>query len=335
MRRYAALVILLGVCCVQTAPLEFQRHFEFEDALAENKTQSMMWRSEASGLKTLRVVDPNGTSAIELTLCIRPYDSTQNVTVFIDDIRYSNDGPSDVVAVQFNGTTIGNFTTIETFPSGKEWNIFRNTGNVGPTLNVRQGQYLLVLTAFTDKWGMEFDRIRLNAKNQDPAIDLFCAKPNRHKRQTYTPMINGAGTLFGNNPIHHGLVHFNTTGQNKSMIITGVKLSCGEHLMAIQLQYNNTWGEKYGLWAPDCVYPVNHVDTYEFDSTEWINRADVSVIGGFPWALTLHTNKRQLPTCGVPSIEPNTERGQRLLGIAGYSGCWLDRLQFIWSSNWQ
>ncbi|KAH3747031.1 hypothetical protein DPMN_181452 [Dreissena polymorpha] len=144
-------------------------------------------------------------------------------------------------------------------------------------------------------------------------------------------MISGAGTLYGNNPIHHGLVHFNTTGQNKSMIITGVKLSCGEHLMAIQMQYNNTWGEKYGLCAPDCVYPVTHVDTNEFDSTEWFNRADVSVIDGFPWALTLHTNKRHLPTCGVHSNEPNSARGASLVGIAGYSGCWLDRLQFIWS----
>ncbi|KAH3869890.1 hypothetical protein DPMN_033064 [Dreissena polymorpha] len=74
---------------------------------------------------------------------------------------------------------------------------------------------------------------------------------------------------------------------------------------------------------------VTHNLTFEFDSTEWFNRGDVSVIGGYPWALTLHTNKRQLPTCGVPCIEPNTERGERLLGIAGYSGCWLDRLQFI------
>ncbi|KAH3869892.1 hypothetical protein DPMN_033066 [Dreissena polymorpha] len=36
-----------------------------------------MWRSESSDLKKLRVVDPVGTSVIELTLCIKPYDSTE------------------------------------------------------------------------------------------------------------------------------------------------------------------------------------------------------------------------------------------------------------------
>ncbi|KAH3853590.1 hypothetical protein DPMN_096119 [Dreissena polymorpha] len=52
---------------------------------------------------------------------------------------------------------------------------------------------------------------------------------------------------------------------------------------------------------------------------------------GFPRALTLHTNRRQLPACGVHSTEPISKRGKRLLGIAGYSGCRLGRLQFIWS----
>ncbi|KAH3869893.1 hypothetical protein DPMN_033067 [Dreissena polymorpha] len=77
------------------------------------------------------------------------------------------------------------------------------------------------------------------------------------------------------------------------------------------MQYNNTWGPRYGKWGEwdaNFLYPVIHNLTFEFDSTEWFNRGDVSVIGGYPWALTLHTNKRQLPTCDVP-------------GIRGHSNC--------------
>ena len=81
---------------------------------------------------------------------------------------------------------------------------------------------------------------------------------------------------------------------------------------------NYTLGPRYckwGEWDANCLYPVTHNLTFEFDSTERINRMDVSVINGFPWALRLHTNKCQLSTCGISMTETNSERGERLLGI--------------------
>ncbi|XP_052220974.1 protein crumbs-like isoform X25 [Dreissena polymorpha] len=150
-------------------------------------------------------------------------------------------------------------------------------------------------------------------------------------------LIHGAGREYGIFPVSEpNQSHFNTTRRFLFITITGVRLFCDVHLLAIQLkvhQYGDTWGQRYGA-NPDCLakYPITQTLTYEFDATEWLNGADVSVIDGYPWALTLHTNKRQLPTCAVHSTKPYSERGDRLVGIAGWSGCWLDRLQFIWST---
>ncbi|KAH3869889.1 hypothetical protein DPMN_033063 [Dreissena polymorpha] len=65
MRTNATLVLLLAAACVHTVPLKNKEHCELEDALNENKAQSLVGRSEASGLKTLRLVDPVGTSVIQ------------------------------------------------------------------------------------------------------------------------------------------------------------------------------------------------------------------------------------------------------------------------------
>ncbi|KAH3747036.1 hypothetical protein DPMN_181457 [Dreissena polymorpha] len=99
MSRNVVLILFFGAACAQAVPMKVQKHFEFENAKPEN--QWLWYRSEASGGRTLRMVDQKGTSSIKLTLCIEPSDTTQNVTVFIDDIRYSNDGQSDVVALRY------------------------------------------------------------------------------------------------------------------------------------------------------------------------------------------------------------------------------------------
>jgi hypothetical protein len=156
--------------------VEIQKHFEFEDALTNTQQDMWVWRSEASGLKTLRLEDEYGQARVELTLCITPYNRTlnQNVTLYLDDLRYSNDGPSDLVQLRFNNINFANFTTFEKWRSGHEWNVFRNSGNLGPAINLREGRYNLTISVVTDRWGIEFDRIRMNAENQDPTENLFC-----------------------------------------------------------------------------------------------------------------------------------------------------------------
>lgn len=154
---------------------EIQQHFEFENALSEMQDDYWVWRSQAYKQKTLRLADGNRTHSIELTLCIEPYLSDQTVTIYVDDIVYSNDGPSDVIYIQINGINIGNYTTIEKWRSGHEWNVFRNSRKIGPNIVLSKGEYLLQIEVETDKWGVELDRIEINAENQDPMGKLFCA----------------------------------------------------------------------------------------------------------------------------------------------------------------
>ena len=153
---------------------EIQQHFEFEDALDETQGEFWVWRSQAYDLKTLRLEDTNRTYTIELKLCVDPYLEGLNVTVYIDDIIYSNDGPSDLVYIQINGVNIGNFTTVEEWHSGYEWNVFRNSNRIGPSVVLSKGNYLLHVEVESDKWGVELDRIEINAENQDPMSKLFC-----------------------------------------------------------------------------------------------------------------------------------------------------------------
>lgn len=166
--------VVLQTVDAQSSSLQIQKHFEFEDALTESQDDMWVWRSEASNMRTLHIEDQAGVSRIELSICIVPYNTAENVTMFIDDILYSNDGPVDLVKIHFNGINIANFITIEKWRSGHEWNVFRNSGNIGPVLNLRQGRYTLMLTVVTDIWGVEFDRIRMIADNQSPTADMFC-----------------------------------------------------------------------------------------------------------------------------------------------------------------
>lgn len=168
------LVIAAGHVCSAQVPVEIQKHFEFENALSTLQDDMWVWRSEASNLKALRLLDPNGSARIEFTLCIEPLNVTQNVTLYVDDIRYSNDGPSDNVTLRFNGKSIANFTTVEKWMGGHEWNLFRNSGKLGAALSLRQGQHSLMITVRTDRWGIEMDLIRINAENQNPMKELFC-----------------------------------------------------------------------------------------------------------------------------------------------------------------
>lgn len=166
--------ILYISCVFSQFTFEIQKHFEFENALTEDQSDYWVWRSQAYRLKTLRLEDSNRTHSIELDLCIEPYLDDQNVTLYVDDIVYSNDGPSDLIYIIINGIEIGNFTTEEEWRSGHEWNVFRNSGRIGPSVVLSRGNYLLQIEVETDKWGVELDRIEINAENQDPMGKLFC-----------------------------------------------------------------------------------------------------------------------------------------------------------------
>jgi hypothetical protein len=151
-----------------------QRQFEFEDVTKETERDLWVWRSEASGLKTLRLVDEKGKSSVQFTLCVRPNDPKETVAVFVEDLRYCNDGPPDRIKLRFEGIDIARFTTFEKWHSGHEWNVFRNTGRIGPLIRLRQGDFSLNVIVLTDMWGVELDMIKISAINQRPDVDIVC-----------------------------------------------------------------------------------------------------------------------------------------------------------------
>lgn len=176
--KWWTLIILIGIYAKyglsQSMFVEIQRHFEFEDVLNENQKSYWVWRSEASELKTLRLEDMVGQHKVFFRLCLEPADVTKNVTLRIANIRYSNDGPPDTCYASLNGQIFSVFYTYEKWRSGHEWNVFRNTGQIGRAMRLSRGEYELAIRVNTDKWGVEFDRITVNAENQNMTSNIFC-----------------------------------------------------------------------------------------------------------------------------------------------------------------
>ncbi|KAH3747019.1 hypothetical protein DPMN_181440 [Dreissena polymorpha] len=174
-------VVLCSGLAEGQSSIEIQQHFELENVLRDDQQEYWVWRSEAYNQKTLRLEDMNRAHTIELRLCIEPFNPNQKVLIVVSDILYSNDGPSDIVYLKINGHTIGNFTTVEQWRSGYEWNVFRNSKVIGPSMLVQKGHYLLAIEVETDKWGVELDRIQINAENHDPTKRMFCGAALKKK----------------------------------------------------------------------------------------------------------------------------------------------------------
>lgn len=162
---------------------EIQRHLELEDVLSEVQLRRQkntpgleywIWRSEANNLKVLRIEDMYRQYSVNIRLCISPDPPGQNVTIRLENIRYSNDGPSDTLYLLLNNRLLGIFRTYEKWGSGHEWNVFHNTGPIGEAVDLPEGQYTLSLQARTDRWGVEYDRIEINAEFQNEFVDLIC-----------------------------------------------------------------------------------------------------------------------------------------------------------------
>ncbi|KAL4239203.1 hypothetical protein ACF0H5_000020 [Mactra antiquata] len=167
------LVILLNVCQM-FAYVEIQRSFEFENALSEEQSRFWVWRSEASRLKSLRLVDNYRRYLIELKICVEPAEGQQEARIMFDDIRYANDGPNDYIFLTFEDELWFSYATYEKWAHGHEWNIYRNTGRRGDVKTLPRGEYKIGVSVITDKWGLELDKIRLIGEYQVLDSTIFC-----------------------------------------------------------------------------------------------------------------------------------------------------------------
>lgn len=171
------IAVLLVISLVSGQQL--QRYLELEDILSKNQKPQTekphwVWRSNAINLKTLRIVDQGQQYSINISLCISPNPPSRRVAVQVETIRYSNDGPSDTVTVRIGDNFSGTFRTIERSDGGHGWNVFHDSRPIGKAISLPEGQYTLSLQAKTDRWGVELDRIVINAENQNEHVDLIC-----------------------------------------------------------------------------------------------------------------------------------------------------------------
>ena len=94
----------------------------------------------------------------------------------VTDVRYSNDGLSDVVSVFLNTSKIGQFTSKAVVTSGDGWNDFRSSGQVGNPVQIHEGVYKLQiqLSKSSDEYGIEIDKVSLQFNCSSVNVNNEC-----------------------------------------------------------------------------------------------------------------------------------------------------------------
>lgn len=159
--------------------------FEFENTVTKKKEDELwVWRSEASGLKSLHVDNSMGkVISVKLELCLKTENKTKkDVTVSIKNLRYSNDGESDQLHFEIDKEHFADFMTTGDSERGHGWNKYRNSGTIGSPVHLKPGRRELVITIKTDDYGAELDYILMKFENQDPAEEVFCKSSIKFKQ---------------------------------------------------------------------------------------------------------------------------------------------------------
>lgn len=79
------------------------------------------------------------------------------------DVRYSNDGGVDTIAISLDGKKLGEFKTKVHFGWGDLWDMFESSGPIGGYQQLKAGEHKLTLSIVdADRYGIEIDYIRFN-----------------------------------------------------------------------------------------------------------------------------------------------------------------------------
>ncbi|KAK3612397.1 hypothetical protein CHS0354_031991 [Potamilus streckersoni] len=120
-----------------------------------------MQRSEASKPmnRTLLLFK---NDVVRLQFCLQ-----RNSFVRVEDLRYSNDGPSDEVSFVLDGQYIGKHTTVVDTNFGQGWNSFHSTGAIGEGKLLPPGRHEINLTVTeSDPWGVEVDLVNVDVSDE-------------------------------------------------------------------------------------------------------------------------------------------------------------------------
>ena len=144
----AAVFLLLLLCYSHCCLLEF----EAENGATSGRTMQRTQASKGLSVYLARVGQHVTHTFSTDTVC----------TVQVNTVRYANDGPSDVIQVLLDETTMGRFSTREKSNYGRAWNEFLNTSSIGNTIEIHPGSHEMTLSVHsTDRYGVELDKTTL------------------------------------------------------------------------------------------------------------------------------------------------------------------------------
>lgn len=91
------------------------------------------------------------------------FDMPKPAVIDVLDIRYSNDGGVDSIALSLDGMELGQFKTRVHFGWGDLWNMFESSGPIGGPHYLEAGEHKLTISILdSDLYGVEIDYIRFN-----------------------------------------------------------------------------------------------------------------------------------------------------------------------------
>ena len=99
---------------------------------------------------------------------------TQSIcNIDILDVLYTNDGPSDNLTVYLDENFIGSFQTVEHSREGVYWNKIVESGLIGRTTVLQQGNHTLSISVITvDIYGVEIDKVTVGVLCDDDMCSI-------------------------------------------------------------------------------------------------------------------------------------------------------------------
>lgn len=165
-------------------------NFQIDDFAKDSNidTNRVFPRSKASNERTVWLFSGE---CISIGICLPEED-----TLTVSNVKFSNDGESDIVAVDIDENIISSFNSSYETSFGSYWNIFADTGPIGLPVSLAAGSHVLTLTVVeADDYGVELDEISLVFGGKYRLADILC--PGNGVSKCYTRSLQRSSITNG------------------------------------------------------------------------------------------------------------------------------------------
>ncbi|XP_046337840.1 uncharacterized protein DDB_G0287625-like [Haliotis rufescens] len=165
-------------------------NFQIDDFAKHSNidTNRVFPRSKASNERTVWLFSGE---CISIGICLPEED-----TLTVSNVKFSNDGESDIVAVDIDENIISSFNSSYETSFGSYWNIFADTGPIGLPVSLAAGSHVLTLTVVeADDYGVELDEISLVFGGKYRLADILC--PGNGVSKCYTRSLQRSSITNG------------------------------------------------------------------------------------------------------------------------------------------